>query len=87
MEQLAHIIQVAIQAGVWHPIKFGRSGTKLSHNFFADDMVLFAESSTQQIEIVLSYLNKFCESSGAKVSVSKTKVYFSNIMFGKIEVR
>lgn len=64
MEQLSYIIQDA------------RNGTKLSHIFFADDMILFDCSSTSQMEVMKACLNKIYEASGAKVSVEKTKIYF-----------
>lgn len=60
MERFAHIIQDAAMVGDWQPLKFGHSGTSHSHIFFTDDMVLFLETSTNQIDIILSCLNKFC---------------------------
>lgn len=40
-------------------------------------MVLFGESTGNQIKNILYCLNKFCVASGTKVSVQKTKIYFS----------
>lgn len=45
--------------------------------FFSNDLILFGECSTIQIETVFDYLNMFCASSDSKVSTHKTKIYFS----------
>lgn len=45
--------------------------------FFADDMLLFSEANEGQMKQVLNCLNLFCEISGHKVSVAKTKIFFS----------
>lgn len=53
-------------------------GPRISHLFFADDMLLFAVANEGQMKQVLSCLNYlFCEASGQKVSVAKTKILFS----------
>lgn len=40
-------------------------------------MILFCEASLDQAEILQRCLSTFCEASGSKVSVDKSKVYFS----------
>lgn len=75
--RLFHLINVAIEQDLWAPIRLSRGGPKLSHLAFADDLLLFAEASLDQVEIVKTVLNLFCESSGQKVSVEKTRVFFS----------
>lgn len=45
---------------------------------FVDDMILFTEAFTNQMAVVNKCLDKFCEQSGQKVSVVKTKICFSN---------
>lgn len=44
--------------------------------FFTDDMVLFGASTGQQINSMMECLDKFYTASGAKVSVSKTDLFF-----------
>lgn len=39
--------------------------------------MLFAKSSLNQIEVIQECLNKICEAFGAKISVPKTKLFFS----------
>lgn len=77
MERLSHAIQEAVNTGAWHPIKMGRRGIPLSHLFFADDLIVFGQNSDMQIATFQRIISSFCAASGHKVSLSKTKVYFS----------
>ena len=77
MERLTHMIQERIDKHLWNPITLCNGGPPLSHLFFADDIILFAEVSLQQAIIIRECLNDFCASSGMKVNNSKTRVYFS----------
>lgn len=52
-------------------------GTPLSHLFFADNILLLAEASSEQAYIINSVLEEFYLSSSTKVNKSKTQVYFS----------
>ena len=51
MERLAHRIEVSVQSKKWRPINLSREGLQLSHLFFADDLVLFAEASMEQVGV------------------------------------
>lgn len=53
METLGHIINQSVLKGEWKPIKISRLGQSLSHLFFADDLILFAEASEHQMSVVL----------------------------------
>lgn len=77
MERLSHAIQEAVKSGEWHPIKMGRRGLPLSHLFFADDLIVFGQTSEVQMTTFKRIITQFCAASGHKVSLSKTKVYFS----------
>lgn len=74
LERLAHLISWAVNQGRWKPIRVGRHGPALSHLLFADDLILFAEVSIEQIKTVMDCLNTFCVSSGQRVSVAKTRI-------------
>ncbi|KAK4283181.1 hypothetical protein QN277_000163 [Acacia crassicarpa] len=78
MEKLAHLIQSEIQAKQWKPIRLSRTGPQISHLFFADDIILFAEASIEQVQVINKCLKTFCDSSGLKVNQQKTRVCFSN---------
>ncbi|KAE8703038.1 hypothetical protein F3Y22_tig00110474pilonHSYRG00005 [Hibiscus syriacus] len=60
-ERLAQSIANAISNRSWKPIKLSRSGPPLSHLFFADNLVLFAEASVSQLAVIKSILAEFCE--------------------------
>ncbi|CAA7057594.1 unnamed protein product [Microthlaspi erraticum] len=77
MERLCHLIELAIDAKEWKPICLSRGGPKLSHICFADDLILFAEASVAQILVIRRILEKFCQASGQKVSLEKSKFFFS----------
>lgn len=50
---------------------------------FADNLLLFAEASVDQMRIILNYLNIFCEASGQKVNPQKTSILFSKNVTGQ----
>ena len=62
----------------WKPIRLSRGGPQLSHICFADDLILFTEVSVTQIRVIRKVLEKFCKASGQKVSLQKSKIFFSN---------
>ena len=62
---------------VWEPIKLSRDGPALSHLYFADDLILFAKATTEQVQVIKGALDIFCKSSGQKVNFSKSCVFFS----------
>ena len=76
IERLSHGILAAVGVGKWHHITLSRNGVPLSHLFFADDLLLFAESSIEQTSVISSVLDSFCYSSGSKVNKSKTLIHF-----------
>lgn len=59
------------------PVQASRQGPALSNLAFADDLILFAKASVDQAKIIDSCLNQFCEVSGSKISVAKSRIYFS----------
>lgn len=59
MERLDHIIRDSVEDGNWKPISLHQMGPALSHMFFADDLVLYAECSIQQIENIQHCLRHF----------------------------
>lgn len=78
MEKLAHLIQAEVHEGSWLPFKLKRQGTTVSHVFFADDLILFAEATSDQAAIIKACLDDFCAASGEKVNEAKSRIFFSN---------
>ncbi|XP_028773622.1 uncharacterized protein LOC114730681 [Neltuma alba] len=77
MEKLAHIIQEEIEDNHWRPIRLTKTGPPITHLFFADDVLLFAEANLEQADLINQCLEKFSRSSGLKVNHSKTRIFFS----------
>lgn len=78
LERLCHMIDCSMGVGDWKPICLSRGGPKLSHVCFADDLILFAEASVAQIKVIRRVLERFCVASGQKVSLEKSKMFFSS---------
>lgn len=78
MEWLSQLIFVVVDINLWKSIQVDRKRPKLSHLAFADDLILFAEASLEQVEVILACIDFFCDSSSGKVSNDKTRIFFSN---------
>ena len=77
MEYLGHLIDKKCMEGVCKPLKASRDNIGISHLFFADDLILFAKVDEDSCETISKVLDEFCEESGQKVSVDKSRIYFS----------
>jgi len=85
LERLCHLIEASVGKREWKPIAVSCGGSKLSHVCFADDLILFAEASVAQIRIIRRVLERFCEASGQKVSLEKSKIFFSHNVSREME--
>ncbi|KAL9859832.1 putative RNA-directed DNA polymerase [Arabidopsis thaliana] len=85
LERLCHQIDRAVGAKKWKPISLSCGGPKLSHICFADDLILFAEASVAQIRVIRGVLENFCKASGQRVSLEKSKIYFSKNVHRDLE--
>lgn len=83
MEYLSHLIQDEVNCGNWKPITVG--GVKLSHLFFADDLILFAEASSDQALVIKRCLDKFCSDSGEKVNYNKSSILFARSVASSVK--
>lgn len=77
LDKLSHIISDAVDRGEWRPLKAGRLGPSISFLMFADDLLLFGQANSRQLQCVLQVLNDFCDALGQRVSRDKTSIYFS----------
>ncbi|ONI22208.1 hypothetical protein PRUPE_2G114200 [Prunus persica] len=53
IDKLSHLIMEAVGKQIWKPIKAYQAGPAVSHLFFADDLILFAEASSHQARTML----------------------------------
>ncbi|CAL8991787.1 unnamed protein product [Prunus brigantina] len=77
IEKLSHIIVDAVKRRLWKPIKTSRNGPNVSHLFFADDLVLFAEATPCQARVMKDCLDLFCSASGQTVNFAKSAIFCS----------
>jgi hypothetical protein len=73
MERLGAMISKSVREGIWKPMQICKDGTKLSHLFFVDDVLLFTKATVTQAQVVKGVLDQFCSMSGLKVSLEKSK--------------
>ena len=80
MERLGHINDQAIRERRCTPISVSHHGPPLSHLFFADDLLLFAEASENQINAIMGVfrevlLHFWIESKPTKIKHCLLKEY------------
>ena len=77
MEFLSTLIHRKCKEGDWTRVKASRSGLGFSHMFFVDDLLLFASTSQRNTEAVSEVLDECCSLTGQKISLAKSKIFFS----------
>ncbi|XP_019166798.1 PREDICTED: uncharacterized protein LOC109162582 [Ipomoea nil] len=82
MERISQMIVSATDSHRWKGIKIAPNGPTLTHLCFADDMVLFTEATSEQVEVVKECLDRFCRDSGQRISLAKSHVFFPKNMDG-----
>lgn len=60
MEVLGYAIQGAVRDGKWKGAMAVRGAPKVSHLFFANDLLLFGEATVQQAANMEKILQDFC---------------------------
>ena len=77
MEYLGHLIEQKCVDGGWTPLKASKDNVGISHLLFVDDILLFGKVDSAACEAILEVLGKFCAESGQKISLEKSRIYFS----------
>ncbi|PNX74924.1 ribonuclease H, partial [Trifolium pratense] len=58
MERLGAMIERQVNISCWKPMQMVKNGTKLSHLFFADDVLLFAKATTKSSSRVSRHIRE-----------------------------
>ncbi|EOY02376.1 LINE-type retrotransposon LIb DNA, Insertion at the S11 site-like protein [Theobroma cacao] len=77
IEKLAHGIKQAVEQEMWKPIRLGKHGPPLTYLFFMDDLILLAEASESQMEVIKGVLEDFCACLRGKVCIAKSTFFCS----------
>ena len=77
MEVLGALISKKCEAKLWDPVVASRGGLAFSHLFFPNDLVLFAKADLKNFIAIKDALDTFCELFDQKISVEKSRVFFS----------
>ncbi|CAL1410472.1 unnamed protein product [Linum trigynum] len=77
-EAFSAMIDGALSSNQLHELKVHRHAPTISHLLFADDSYLFLRASSIECSSLLHLLELYEQSSGAKVNLSKSSVYFSS---------
>ena len=76
LERLSIKLNEAVRDKHIHPINF-RTGVRLSHLFFTDDIFLFTKATARDCQNHSRILLDFCAMSGQLMSTTKSKTWFS----------
>ena len=68
--------------GNWKPIRV--KDLKISHTFYADDVLLFGEARLNNLEGIMRVLNNFSNESGLQINSNKSRIIFSNKMHHRL---
>ncbi|XP_057449118.1 uncharacterized protein LOC130740498 [Lotus japonicus] len=77
MERLSVLIHNLVDNGEWKPVRISQGGPPISHLFFADDVLLFCQATSDQVNLLAATMKSFCDSSGLKINLQKSKAITS----------
>ena len=77
MEMLSFFIHDKCSNNLWDPPKVAYGGPTFSHLCYAYDLVLFVKADLKNSQNIKEVLESFCDLSGLKVNLSKSKILFS----------
>lgn len=61
MDKLSHLIEEEVDNKRWKSLKLDKNGIMILHLMFADDLLLFGETTERQINCVMQTLEIFCK--------------------------
>ena len=72
------MLQKAEVNGEINGMSICHNGPKVSHQFFADDSVLFCRAKEEECQTILDLLATYERGSGQKINREKTNIFFSS---------
>lgn len=63
--------------GHWKALRASRCGPSILHLFFADDLLLFADSSCSQLRVIKRCQDDLTRALGQIINLAKLKLYIS----------
>ncbi|GKB63874.1 putative RNA-directed DNA polymerase, eukaryota, reverse transcriptase zinc-binding domain protein [Tanacetum coccineum] len=75
MEGLHLALKDAVQSNLIHGTKVGASNFRISHLFYADDVVIVSDWSPRDMGNIIRVLQVFYLASGLKINIHKSNVY------------
>uniref|UniRef100_A0A2N9HMY2 Reverse transcriptase domain-containing protein n=1 Tax=Fagus sylvatica TaxID=28930 RepID=A0A2N9HMY2_FAGSY len=79
-EVLSRIIDKEHAVGSLSGVKMNPGGPEITNVMFADDLMLFAKATSQNVNALNSCLEKYCQWSGQLVNRSKSGIIFSKLV-------
>ena len=76
MDALSYMLNQANENGMLQGIKLTSSSPFLIHMFFVDDVLLFCNSSAEEVFELTRILNLFSKASGQRVNLQKSGLIF-----------
>jgi len=76
-EGLSCMLRGAEERGELEGIKVCREAPIISHFLFADDSLILMHADKKNADVLADILNRYCVSSGQKLSEAKSSIFFS----------
>lgn len=74
---LSRIIARTQSEGKLNGVKVSRQSPRVIHLMYADDLVIYCKTTTQEAAVVTSCLQTYCEWSGQEINWHKSVVHYS----------
>lgn len=78
VERLSHWVDQVVSQNLWKEVKVSRNGPMILHLFFPDDLLLFGEATEDQMQVILTCLERFCDYSSQQINFQKSQLYCSS---------
>ncbi|XP_027767801.1 uncharacterized protein LOC114074086 [Solanum pennellii] len=81
MELLSQFIHQSVHQNRWIPIKLGRHGIPISHEFYADVIILFSKIIQQNCNTIIDTVNNFSSFTWQNINYNKSLIFLSRNFF------